>query len=611
MAKQDSLDPQTRDLVRFAAAIAQGYEPELRERVGPLRVVAGAGGLGRGAAAAVGAHGRVSARARRLHASGASSAASPAPGCRRRAGLRARSSEWTRRGEEVCATVYGENYRKLRDSVRALHPAIDSWMITEGYGRTLGRPGLDLMRRELCTVAQTAVLETPRAAPFAPARRAQRGRLVRPDRRRALDRQSAALLRPVEKGQGAVAHGARRVVAGELMFIDHAVVRVTAGTGGSGACSFARFKYMPKGGPDGGDGGRGGSVYVRGDANLATLLDYRYRTIWKAERGEHGKGKTKTGASADGHLPAGPARHRHSRRRHRRAARRGAPRRRHAAGGARRAGRAGQRPLRHLDASGAARMGAGRGRRGARTSSWCSSSSPTSAWWASPTPARARCSPSSRPRVPRSPTIRSPRSSPTSASSGSPGTARFVVADIPGIIEGAHQGKGLGLQFLQHVERTRVLAFLIPLDAPDPQRVYDRLRHEVAPVQRGARGQAARRGAHQARPARRRQTRCRRSTRPRPRSARHLERRGHRARGAEGVPLEIRRGRQGRGGAGARRGTRRTPSSGPSERAAYVALALTPRHRPRPTAQPHPEPVTPPTRRPRGAVRIFARHARR
>jgi GTPase involved in cell partitioning and DNA repair len=91
------------------------------------------------------------------------------------------------------------------------------------------------------------------------------------------------------------------------MFIDRAVVQVTAGTGGSGAASFARFKYKPKGGPDGGDGGRGGSVFVRGDANLATLLDYRYRTVWRAERGEHGKGKTQTGASsADVYLPVPP-----------------------------------------------------------------------------------------------------------------------------------------------------------------------------------------------------------------------------------------------------------------------------------------------------------------
>jgi GTPase len=60
------------------------------------------------------------------------------------------------------------------------------------------------------------------------------------------------------------------------------------------------------------------------------------------------------------------------------------------------------------------------------------------------------------------------------------GHRSVVVADIPGIIEGAHEGKGLGLRFLQHVERTRVLALLISLDAPDPQVVYDRLRHEVA-----------------------------------------------------------------------------------------------------------------------------------
>lgn len=71
-------------------------------------------------------------------------------------------AEWERRGAATCFTVYGGNYDKLRRNVRALHPAAERWMLVEGYGRTLSRPGLDLMRRELCTVVQTAVLGTPR-----------------------------------------------------------------------------------------------------------------------------------------------------------------------------------------------------------------------------------------------------------------------------------------------------------------------------------------------------------------------------------------------------------------------------------------------------------------
>ncbi len=71
------------------------------------------------------------------------------------------AAEWYSRGQETCRIVYGENYDKLRANVRRLHPALDAWMIIEGYGRTLSRPGLDLIRRELCTVVQTAVLDTP------------------------------------------------------------------------------------------------------------------------------------------------------------------------------------------------------------------------------------------------------------------------------------------------------------------------------------------------------------------------------------------------------------------------------------------------------------------
>src|ERR1035437_6300592 len=83
------------------------------------------------------------------------------------------------------------------------------------------------------------------------------------------------------------------------MFIDRAKVRVAAGTGGSGASSFRREWREPMGGPDGGDGGRGGSISVRADSNLSTLLDYTYRDRWAADRGEHGMGSNKTGRSSD------------------------------------------------------------------------------------------------------------------------------------------------------------------------------------------------------------------------------------------------------------------------------------------------------------------------
>ena len=160
MAKQDSLDPQTRDLVRFAAAIAQGYEPELRERVAPLRnsqvPVEWVEELLLQSVLMVGyPHALIAFTVWRRFGGVPAPAADPDADY-------GRAAEWARRGEELCALVYGENYRKLRDGVRALHPALEAWMITEGYGRTLARPGLDLLRRELCTAAQAAVLEAPR-----------------------------------------------------------------------------------------------------------------------------------------------------------------------------------------------------------------------------------------------------------------------------------------------------------------------------------------------------------------------------------------------------------------------------------------------------------------
>lgn len=90
---------------------------------------------------------------------------------RRQSGVRAPAADssaaedlalWRGRGEATCALVYGSNYDRLRENVRTLHPALDGWMVTDGYGKVLSRPGLDLARRELCIVAQTAVLGTDR-----------------------------------------------------------------------------------------------------------------------------------------------------------------------------------------------------------------------------------------------------------------------------------------------------------------------------------------------------------------------------------------------------------------------------------------------------------------
>jgi GTPase len=262
------------------------------------------------------------------------------------------------------------------------------------------------------------------------------------------------------------------------MFIDRAVVRVVAGTGGSGASSFARFKYKPKGGPDGGDGGHGGSVYVRGDANLATLLDYRYRNVWKAERGEHGKGKTQTGASSDDvFLPVPP-------------------------GTVVRDAESGEQlgeVLRPGDTIRVARGGRG-GRGNAR---FATSTHQAPREWEPGEEGEERAIElvlkliadvglvgepnagkstllsvisAARPKIADYPFT---TLEPNLGVVGLSGHRSFVVADIPGIIEGAHEGRGLGLRFLQHVERTRVLAYLIPLDSNDLQGVYEGLRHEV------------------------------------------------------------------------------------------------------------------------------------
>ena len=262
------------------------------------------------------------------------------------------------------------------------------------------------------------------------------------------------------------------------MFIDRVVVNVAAGTGGSGATSFRREKFVPMGGPDGGDGGRGGDVLVRGDSNLNTLLDYTYRDSWTAERGDHGSGSNKSGKSgADVVLPVPPG-----------------------------------TVIRDADTrellgevldSGQTIVVAQGGRGGKGNSFFATATHQSPREWQPGEEGQLRrlelelkliadvglvgqpnagkstllsVISAARPKIADYPfTTLAPNLGVVQLSD----QRTFVVADIPGIIEGAHEGKGLGLQFLRHIERTRVLAFLIPIDALDWQAEYDQLRHEV------------------------------------------------------------------------------------------------------------------------------------
>lgn len=263
-----------------------------------------------------------------------------------------------------------------------------------------------------------------------------------------------------------------------MQFIDQVAIRVTAGTGGSGCMSFRRETFVPKGGPNGGDGGRGGSVYLEADGNLTTLLDYRYKDHWKADRGQHGEGSNKTGKSAsDVTLPVPP-------------------------GTEVTDARSGEW-LGELLASGDRLLVAQGGRGGRGNARFATPTHQSPREWESGVEGEARqltltlkliadagllgepnagkstllaALSAARPKIADYPfTTLAPQLGVVS-----PGTGRsFVLADIPGILEGAHAGKGLGDRFLQHVERTRVLAYLIPADAEDPQAVYDLLRAEA------------------------------------------------------------------------------------------------------------------------------------
>ena len=263
------------------------------------------------------------------------------------------------------------------------------------------------------------------------------------------------------------------------MFIDRVTVRVSAGTGGSGCTSFRREWREPLGGPDGGEGGRGGDVLIRGDNNLATLLDYTYRDKWEAERGEHGMGANKTGRSGESVvLPVPP-------------------------GTVVKDAETGAILAEILEFGQEIVICKG-GRGGKGNSYFATATHQTPREWQPGEEGEERTVElelkliadiglvgqpnagkstllsvisAARPKIADYPfTTLQPNLGVVQLSDH----RTFVVADIPGIIEGAHEGKGLGLKFLSHIERTRVLAFMIPIDAMDWQAEYDQLRTEIA-----------------------------------------------------------------------------------------------------------------------------------
>jgi GTP-binding protein len=263
------------------------------------------------------------------------------------------------------------------------------------------------------------------------------------------------------------------------MFVDEAEIEVVSGDGGDGCVSFRREKYVPRGGPDGGDGGKGGDVILTADPNLSTLLEFRHARRFEAARGEHGQGGQKTGRSGQDRVVRVPV-------------------------GTivmdldrnetiadltdeearivvARGGRGGRGNTRFKSATNRAPRRADPGRAGESrrlrlTLKLVADVGLVGLPNAGKSTLLSRIS-RARPKIADYPfTTLEPHLGIVDAGDW----RSMVVADIPGIVEGAHRGKGLGLRFLRHIERTRVLAFLIDSTGPDPGATYRILREELA-----------------------------------------------------------------------------------------------------------------------------------
>jgi GTP-binding protein len=239
-----------------------------------------------------------------------------------------------------------------------------------------------------------------------------------------------------------------------------------------------REKGVPRGGPAGGDGGKGGDVLLEADAQLATLLDYSYRRLYKAERGMHGAGKSMTGRSGEDMVLKVPP-------------------------GTLVYDADSEECIGEMLEPGQSIVVALGGRGGRGNTHFKTSTQQAPRRWEPGVEGEARrvrlelkliadvglvgepnagkstflaAVTAARPKVADYPfTTLAPNLGVVQLSD----FRTFVIADIPGIIEGAHKGKGLGHQFLRHIERTRTLALVISVDAPDLQVEYEALRSEL------------------------------------------------------------------------------------------------------------------------------------